>query len=187
MKNWLKLLHLKNTAVPIRVTLNVSELEEEFRGFILAVNSSFLVLLNIDDWHTDGISIFPISRIGSCIQDSDFGEKQKIWNWLKVDLSPDYAWLALEDYGTLFSSIKAHGKVIYICDDSSAEVGVVEAVADDRISLRGIDGEGCWLEAPFEFKFEEVFQVIVDDEYSTVLWKYASARGQDKQNMASEK
>jgi hypothetical protein len=172
MLNWIKLRRYKEEALPVRVTTSDSE---EYRGFVLDVNANFLMVVLVSEWHTDGVGIFPLGEVRKCEADVDFSHATKILLWLGVDLKPNYSWVSLESFPQLFSSVQSRDKAIYLSDRSSAEVGVVVSIERSFVKMRGIDAQGDWLQDEFEFKYDEMVQIVIDDEYSTVLWKYALA------------
>ena len=144
-------------------------------GFIVGLNTHFVVLQSIEDWHSDGIEIFPLNRVDRYLCDDLKKKQQKILAWHGVKRTNQYDWVDLSGYKELFLSIRGNAKSVFIADDEDAEVGEISEVRDHSVLLRGIDATGSWIEDRIEFSFEDILHTSVDDEYSRVLKKFADA------------
>jgi hypothetical protein len=80
---------------------------------------------------------------------------------------------------TLFKSLQAKGKfVVLSAEDGGADVGLIDAIENDLIALKGIDPGGNWEADETEWPFADIRLVQFDDSYSRTLQRYAEKQAQ---------
>ena len=145
----------------------------DYRGIVVGLSAAFVALLSVQDWHSDGLQIFPLKRIKRLEHSAVRDEQGEILSWKGVRNFGQYDWLGLSSFAEIFETIRTRKNVVFISSNDAAEVGEISRIEDACVVLRGIDGAGDWIDGDVKFAFEHILMVSVDDEYSRVLYEYA--------------
>ena len=143
---------------------------ESSDGIALAVSDTFVAILCVDQWHADGVKIFPLDKITAI---EPCPERRKILAWNGVETTNRYFWLDLESYAGLFQSLKKRDQFITVEDEEELDVGLVAAIGPDFVKLTAIDPDGDWVEDLVEYPYQDITTIWVDCEYANVLGTYS--------------
>jgi hypothetical protein len=176
IRNSLQLAFDKKTLVEI--VTNGDTGPGEFTGFVIKLSNQFFMLHVIEDWHADGVQIFPIGRISSVNICDNNVEREKILQWRNLEDALSYYDINIESFFTIFFSLQRKNSLVLIEDFESTEVGRILNFTDQSLTLKGIDGAGRWLDEEIVRPYSDIWYVIYNDEYSRVLDKYLKSRCQ---------
>jgi hypothetical protein len=148
-------------------------------GFILAVGTDLVLIQAIYEFQDVGALVVPIALVEDC-EVSDHAEDQmKILDFNSVKRTKRYGWVKINSLPALFKSLQAKDKfVVLSADDDSADVGLIDAIEDGLVVLKGIDPGGNWEEDETEWPFDDIRLVQFDDSYSRTLQRYAEKQAQ---------
>ncbi len=148
-------------------------------GFVLAVGPELVLVQAIHEFQDVGALVVPIALIEDC-EVSDYAEDQmKILDFNSVKRTKRYAWVKINSLAALFRSLQAKNKfVVLSAADDGADVGLVDAIEDGLVVLKGIDPGGNWQTDETEWPFDDIRLVQFDDSYSRTLQRYAEKQAQ---------
>lgn len=158
------------------VKIILSDGNSSVDGIFCRQGGRFVAFYAVEDWHIDGLVVFPKDKISRIFKDDIITAREHIIYWNGLVLTDRYEWLEMKDYLSLFNSIMKNNKVIYASDEDEAEVGYVVFVGEDFFQLRGIDGFGAFMNEAIEYDFKDVHSIYMDDEYSKIISKYANSK-----------
>lgn len=172
----------------MKITTDDRAGNETCRGFIIGLSDVFVATLDIREWHSDGLKIYPIDRIESCVRGEREERKEAILLWNDIELSDGYVWLDLSSFEALFASIQKKEKTLVVAysDPSSdgivqrAQVGIVKAITKEEVHTEDFDVDGDWNVGVTKIPFSKITDISIDDEYSTVLRAYADLPYEDE-------
>ena len=143
-------------------------------GFVLALGPELVLIQAIHEFQDVGALVVPIELVEDC-EVSDYAEDQmKILEFNSVRPTKRYGWVKINSWPALFKSLQLKGKfAVLSADDESADVGLVDAVENELVVLKGIDPGGNWEEDETEWPFDDIRLVQFDDSYSRTLQRYA--------------
>lgn len=152
------------------VRLNLEDGGHE--GFIIGLSSTFVMLQAIYEWQDYGALVIRLDAVESC-DVSDYQEDQlRIIDFNSVKRTKRYNWVNLSSFENLFKSLKPKNKFVVISIDDEADVGLIDAINRDDVTLKAVDPGGNWIEEPAECPYEDIVSVQFDDNYSRVLQRY---------------
>ena len=151
----------------------------EHDGFVLAVGPDLVLVQAIYEFQDVGALVVPIELIDNC-EVSDYAEDQmKILDFNSVKRTKRYGWVKINSLTALFKSLQAKQKfVVLSAADDGADVGLVDAIEDELVVLKGIDPGGNWQADETEWPFDDIRLVQFDDSYSRTLQRYAEKQAQ---------
>ncbi len=151
----------------------------EHDGFILAVGPDLVLVQAIYEYQDVGALVVPIALVRDC-EISEWAEDQmKILEFTSVKRTKRYGWVKINSLTALFKSLQAKDKfVVLSAADDGADVGLIDAIEDGLVVLKGIDPGGNWEEDETEWPFEDIRLVQFDDSYSRTLQRYAEKQAQ---------
>ena len=150
----------------------------EHDGFVLAVGPELVLIQAIHEFQDVGALVVPIELVEDCEVSEHAGDQMKILEFNSVRRTKRYAWVRLNTLGALFKSLQAKGKFVVLSADEGADVGLVDAIENELVVLKGIDPGGNWQEDETEWPFEDIRLVQFDDSYSRTLQRYAENQAQ---------
>jgi len=153
--------------------------EGEHDGFILAVGPELVLVQAIYEYQDVGALVVPVGLIEACEVSAYAQDQMKILDFNSVKRTKRYGWVRINSLPALFKSIQAKAKfVVLSAADGGADVGLIDAIEDDLVVLKGIDPGGNWEADETEWPFDEIRLVQFDDSYSRTLQRYAEKQGQ---------
>jgi hypothetical protein len=138
-------------------------------GIPLAVSDTFVAILCVEQWHSDGVQIIPLDKISDI---KPCPERRKILAWNGIITTNRYFWLDIDSYAGLFQSLKRKDPFITVEDDEGLDVGLVAAIGPDFVKLSAIDPDGDWCEDLAEYAYKDITVICVDCEYANILGAY---------------
>lgn len=145
----------------------------DYFGYIVGLSDHFVMLQTVEDWHSNGIQVFPLTRLHS-LELSDVDQaRMKILAFNGVGRIDGYDWVNLSSFVELLWSLKSNDRTVFLSDNDEAEVGDILDVKKTHLTLKAIDAMGLRVEEPVEFYYSNITYVQFDDEYTRVLKKYA--------------
>jgi hypothetical protein len=121
----------------------------------------------------------PIERVEDCEVSDHAQDQMKILDFNSVKRTKRYSWVKINGLTALFKSLQARAKfVVLSAADDGADVGLIDAIEDGLVVLKGIDPGGNWEEDETEWPFEDIRLVQFDDSYSRTLQRYAEKQAQ---------
>ena len=147
-------------------------------GFVLAVGPDLALIQAIHEFQDVGALVVPIELIEDC-EVSEYAEDQmKILEFNSVRRTKRYGWVKINSLAALFKSLQAKGKFVVLSADDSADVGLIDAIENELLVLKGIDPGGNWQADETEWPFDDIRLVQFDDSYSRTLQRYAEKQVQ---------
>jgi len=151
----------------------------EHDGFVLAVGPELVLIQAIYEFQDVGALVVPIELIEDC-EVSEYAEDQmRILDFNSVKCTKRYGWVKINSLTALLKSLQAKGKfVVLSAADDSADVGLIDAIENELVVLKGIDPGGNWEADETEWPFDDIRLVQFDDSYSRTLQRYAEKQAQ---------
>lgn len=150
----------------------------EHDGFVLAVGQDLVLIQAIHEFQDVGALVVPIAQIEDCEVSEHAEDQMKILDFNSVKRTKRYSWVKITSLAALFKSLQAKAKFIVLSADDSADVGLVDAIENDLVVLKGIDPGGNWQADEIEWPFDDIRLVQFDDSYSRTLQRYAEKQAQ---------
>ena len=148
------------------VRLNVEDGGHE--GFVIGLSPTFVMLQAIYEWQDYGALVFRLDTVESC-DTSDYHDDQlKIIEFNSVKRTKRYGWVNLSSFEALFKSLKPKGKFVVVSVEDEADVGLVEDIGPDAITLKAVDPGGNWIDEIADCPYDDITSVQFDDNYSRV-------------------
>lgn len=160
----------------IEITVDDEGDNDKYNGIVVALSELFVAIIEIDDFHADGISIIPISRIEkiNCGQSQRNKKSILIYNGLKID--DGFGWLQLENFKELFECIQKSGQTVFVSANEDCEAGYVKSSDDNIVLLKACTPSGVYSDDPAFVQHKNIYAINLGDEYSSVLCKYADSK-----------
>jgi len=172
-----KLKHYFKKKYYLTIYSNIEENEENYEGYIVDINSDFVCLYIIEDWHNDGYVILPIKYITSvrCKKhEKVFHKVLKLEGVTTKVFKPD--WLNIHNYNSIFKTLQKNKNNIIIESRIPSidefVIGKIVKIKKRKVYLKAFDATGQWLCGLYKVPYDEISLIKFDDEYSSVFRKY---------------
>jgi len=159
----------------IDITMDEDSDNDTADGIVVSLSDTFIVIIEIDEFHADGLTVIPINRIEKFECGQRERSKKQILNFIGLKIDDNYSWLDLSSFKGLFDTINKSGQSIYISSNDIDEVGYINSSEKNNLLMKSCYPSGVWSEDPAVIAHKKVYAVCIGDEYSSVLCKYAKA------------
>lgn len=146
-------------------------------GYVLACNSSFVLMLTVDEFTFTGCHIHPIEHI-TRVRRNEFDkytDKIVEWEGLKGRIVLNDV-IDITSYRTIFTTIKkAKQHVIVECESPEFEtftIGPITKVSSTAVFIRYFDAAGYLNEDLTRIPFIDISTISFDSNYINVFSKY---------------
>src|SRR5690242_14596871 len=94
----------------------------EYCGIVIGLSAEFVALLSVENWHSDGVQIFPLKRVKRLERSEVKDVQGEILAWKGVRNCGQYTWIDLSTYGRIFEAIRSKRLPVFVSSNDIAEV-----------------------------------------------------------------
>ena len=162
----------------IEITIDDDGDNDTYHGVVVSLSDIFITIIEIDDFHADGLTVIPINRIEKFECGHSERNKKKILKFNGLEIESDYSWLNLSSFKDLFKSIQQSSQSIFVESNDVRGTGFIHSSEKNHLIMQAFSPSGIQSDDPAVLDHKNIYAVCIGDEYSSVLCKYAKTIGQ---------